>query len=240
MGSKMIVTKSKIKSLQTCPLLFKWQYIDKRKPDISPKITTIGLDVHDIFERFFKYIKLENIPENPLSYFENCMEVPLQYKGIYKEFCKFQTRLWYLTKNKEEFIPLFCEKNIINDGESGKIDVIYTSNKEYTIIDYKSTCGNPTSLRLELNFYKKLCDDSKIFDKPIKYIGSYGYKTGDFFWEEVGTFSYNTMLKKVDEFKKLIPQFKQIEFPKKVGHQCESWCPYKPSCDKLTTQIKLL
>lgn len=227
----IIVSKSKIKTYENCPLLFRWRYIDKRIPDIPPAaVTTIGLDVHQIFNRFYDVIKLEEIPQDPIQYFIDSLHVLLQYQNIYNLFCRFQSKRWKLTKNKEEFMPLLREYKITNNGEVGIIDVVHNDSGEYSVLDYKSSASNPTDLRFELNFYAKILNDSSILDKPVKYIGAYGYKTGDIFYEEINTKSYNLMLKKVDAFKNI--DWENIEFSKVASWAC-NWCQYSLSCAKV-------
>ena len=230
----MNVSKSKIKTLSNCPLLFKWQYIDYRTPDIPPAaVTRIGLDVHDIFNKFFDNIKFEEIPENPLEYFKNALTVLPQYKGIYDIFCLHQTRQWNkLVKynRTNEFIPLLREHKFINNDEVGIIDCVYNDGNDYAILDYKSTASNPTMLRFELCFYAKIVNDSKILDKPVRYIGVYGYRDGSLFYEDINNRSYNLMLKKVDDFK--AKDFSTMDFVKNIGWHC-SWCSYINSCNKV-------
>lgn len=230
----MNVSKSKIKSLENCPLSFKWQHIDHRVPDIPPAaITRIGLDVHDIFNKFFDNIKFGEIPDEPLEYFQNAMMVLPQYKGIYDLFCLHQARRWKKLieyNRRDEFIPLLREHKIINNDETGIIDCVYLDGDNYAVLDYKSSAHNATDLRFELCFYKKVVDDSRILDKPVAYIGAYGYKDGSFFYENINTRSYNVMLKKVEDFKAL--DFSTMEFRKNPGWSC-SWCSYILSCNKL-------
>ncbi len=227
----MNISKSRIKTLESCPLLFKWQYIEKRNPDIpSAVITKIGLDVHNLFDKFYDNINIDKVSENPYEYFKNSMNVLPQYQNIFNLFCKFQAQRWKLTENKDFFMPVLKEKKIINNNETGIIDVVHYDGENYIVLDYKSSANNPTSLRFELNFYAKIIDDSKILDKPIKYISAYGYKDGSFFCEEIGIRSYNVMLKKVEEFRNI--KWDEIQYPKKPGFAC-SWCSYINSCNKL-------
>lgn len=230
----MNVSKSKIKSLENCPLSFKWQHIDHRIPDTPPAaITKVGLDVHDIFNKFFDNIKFSEITDEPLEYFQNAMNVLPQYKAIYNLFCLYQARRWKKLSEynrRDEFLPLLREHKIINNDETGIIDCIYLDGNDYAVLDYKSSASNATDLRFELCFYKHIVDDSKILDKPVMYIGVYGYKTGDFFYESVNTRSYNIMLKKVDDFK--AKDFSTMEFRKNPGYSC-SWCQYILSCNKI-------
>ncbi len=227
----MQISKSKIKTLENCKLLFKWQYIDHRVPDIPPaNITKIGIDIHDIFNHFYDNIKILEVPQNPYEYFVNSMKVLPQYQNIFNLFCKFQSRRWNLTENKEDFLPILKEHKINIDDMVGIIDATFYANKEYVVLDYKSSASNTTNLRFELNFYAKLLSDSKILDRPVKYISAYGYKDGTFFYEEINNRSYNTMIKKVDNFRK--NDWQNMEYPKKIGFYC-SWCEYINSCNKL-------
>lgn len=227
----MNISKSRIKTWENCPALFGYQYVDKRIPDIPPApITKIGIDVHKIFDDFYDNINILNIPENSLEYFQNSMTILPQYRSIFNLFCKFQSQRWKLTKNKEDFLPVLREKKIINDDESGIVDAIHYDGENYIVLDYKSSASNPSNLRFELAFYKRLIDNSHILDKPIKYISVYGYKNGDFFFEEMNNRSYNVMLKKVENFKNI--DFNNLERIKKPGFYC-SFCQYILTCQKV-------
>ena len=231
----MNISKSKIKTLESCPLCFKWQYLDHKKPDIPPAaVTQTGTNVHEIFNNFYDHIKLEEIPEESLEYFKNCMTILPQYKGIFDLFCEFQARRWKYTTNKDEFMPLLKEKKFVNNDEVGVVDVVHVTNGDYVVMDYKSSASNPTNLRFELNYYAKIVNDSNILDKPIKYIAVYGYKDGGIFYEEVNIRSFNIMLKRVDAFGH--NDWENMQYPKKIGYAC-NWCSYILSCNKLELQI---
>jgi len=227
----MNISKSKIKTYESCPLNFKWSYLDKKIPDIpEAAVTKIGINIHDIFDKFYDNINIEKVTENPYEYFVNSMKVLPQYQNIFNLFCMFQARRWIKTKDKTHFIPLLREKKIINNDEVGIIDAVFWDGNEYLVLDYKGSVNNPSNLRFELNFYKKLVDESKILDKPIRYIASYGYKDGSFFCEDIKDRSYNLMLKKIENFKNI--DFKNIEYPKMPGYHC-SYCRYPKSCQKV-------
>jgi len=221
----MLISKSKIKTLQTCPRMFYYQYIEHRRPDVpTADVTIIGLEIHGLFNKFYDNIK-EPIPEEPFEYFINSMEVPLRYKGIWNAFCKMETERY--KKDKEHFFPVLREKMITVEDMRGIIDRIDYNGTDYTIIDYKSNVSNPSNLRFELCFYKMLVDKSGILDKSVQYVGSYGYKTGEVFIEKVKQRSYNSMLKKVEQFRNM--KFKDIEYESKPSYAC-NWCNFRRSC----------
>ena len=229
----MNISKSKIKTLENCPLCFKWQYLEYKKPDIPPAaVTRIGLDIHDIFNKFYDVIKIDEIGDQPLEYFKNSMEILPQYREIFNLFCNFQASRWNNTKDKDTFMPVLKEKKFINKDEVGVVDAIHydCDSKEYMVLDYKSGVSNPTNLRFELNYYAKIVNDANVLDKPVKYIGAYGYKTGEIFCEDIKPRSYNLMLQKIADFRG--NNFETMEFPKKVGFAC-NWCSYLPSCNKI-------
>jgi len=229
----MNISKSKIKTLENCPLCFKWQYLEYKKPDTPPAaVTRIGLDVHDIFNKFYDVIKIDEIGDQPLEYFKNSMEILPQYREIFNLFCNFQASRWNNTTDKTTFIPVIKERKFINKDEVGVVDAVHydCNTGEYMILDYKSGVSNPTNLRFELNYYAKIVNDANVLDKPVKYIGAYGYKTGEIFCEDIKIRSYNLMLQKIADFR--AKKFETMEFPKKIGFAC-NWCSYLPSCNKL-------
>ena len=231
----MRISKSKIITLETCPRLFQWQYIDYRIPDITDNtLALVGTEIHDMFNRFFDKVVIDEIPEkNNYEYFKSLLEVPIYYKSIYDLFCLNESKRYELLEDKEFFIPVLREKKLYSkDGTlSGIIDRVDYHNDEYLIMEYKGDVSGQSRLRFELNFYKNLLDDNNILDKPVKYIAAYGYKSGQMFGPEpIKTISYNTMLKKVKAFSEL--NFKNLVYNKKKNYACETWCPYKISCLK--------
>lgn len=236
MGGKLLISKSKINTLETCPLLFKFQYLEHRVPDI-PKadVTQIGTDIHQIFHDFFDNIKLEEIPDEPYEYFCNAMKVDDRYRRIYNHFCKIETDIYKILKDKKYFMPLLREQEITINDIRGIIDRVDYDGENYSIIDYKSNVSNPSKLRFELCFYKYLIDQANILDAPVKYIGSYGYKDGGIFFEEVNTRSYNLMMKKVDGFRNL--KLDTLQFAPTPGGAC-SWCEYPRSCKQWYEQMR--
>ncbi len=234
----MSISKSKINSLETCPLLFKYQYLEHRKPDV-PKadVTQIGTDIHKIFHDFFDNIKLEEIPEQPYEYFCNSMKVDDRYRRIFNHFCKIETDIFNMLKDKRCFMPVMREKDIIADNFHGIIDRVDWDGEHYSIIDYKSNVSNPSKLRFELNFYKMILEKSQLLDASVEYIGSYGYRDGLVFFEKVNERSYNSMLKKVDAFQKL--DFDKMEFLPKYPEKCPlEWCEYPRSCKQWHEQMR--
>lgn len=234
----MSISKSKINSLETCPLLFKFQYLEHRKPDV-PKadVTQIGTDIHKIFHDFFDNIKLEEIPEQPYEYFCNSMKVDDRYRKTFNHFCKIETDIFNMLKDKRYFMPVMREKDIMVDEFHGIIDRVDWDGEHYTIIDYKSNVSNPSKLRFELNFYKMILEKSQLLDAPVEYIGSYGYRDGLVFFEKVNERSYNNMLKKVDAFQKL--DFSKMEFIPKYQDRCPlGWCEFPQSCQQWKKQMR--
>lgn len=243
----MIISKSKVNLLGTCPRLFKFQVIEHRKPEV-PKadVTQIGIDMHKIFEDFFKAIKFNEIPAKPYEYFCNSMVVKKQYEPMFRHFCKVETEIWNSLENKNYFMPIFTEKKILAGDMNGIIDRVDYDGEDYSIIDYKSTAPmwnpdlkvwepSPSKVRFELCFYANLINQSNILDKPVKFVGSYGYKNGNLFFEPVKDISFKSMLKKVEAFRKT--DFDKIEYPAKPGNACR-WCEFTVSCAEENKQEK--
>lgn len=226
----MNISKSRINLLETCPKQFECKYIKYRAPDIPVQFQgKVGKDIHDIFDKF--YDNIDEIPDEPYDYFVNSMKVLPQYQSIFNGFCLFESERYKTMEHKEFFKPILREKKItLSDGTNGIIDRVDFYNGEYSVLDYKPTVSNPSKVRFELNFYKMILDESGILDTPIKYIASYGYYSGEIFFEEISVRSYNSMLRKVEAFRNL--DFNNIEYPKKESEVCNTWCPYQISCKK--------
>lgn len=229
----MIITKSKINALKTCPLSFKFKYILKQEPDTKPHYyTNTGLDLHNIFHDFFDSITLDQIPENCYDYFCDRLNVKSEYKMLYNKFCEWESMSYKLSK--EHFMPIMREQKVKALDMYGIIDRINFDGHNYSLIDYKSGFYNLSNLRFELCFYKYLVDEAHILDKPIEFIGSYGYNKGEIFFEKVKPRSYKLMLEKVNAFRQI--KFKEIEYSKKIGFHCQ-WCEYRIACSNTEKQL---
>ena len=76
----MIISKSKINNLKSCPLSFKYKYIDRRRKDTPPDtLTLVGTEIHQLFDQFYDTINIEDIPEDAYGYFLGIMPVKIQY-----------------------------------------------------------------------------------------------------------------------------------------------------------------
>lgn len=231
----MKITKSMMKTYKTCPLQFKFKHIDSKSSEVPPaEVTTTGSEIHNIFNKFFDSIDLAKIPDNPYDYFCNVMDVDEKYKSIYYSFCEWEAELYKI--NKESFMPVMREKWVSHDDLIGIIDRVNFNGTDYSIIDYKSSVYNPSEVRFELCLYKYILDHTGLLEKPIKYIGAYGYKDSSKFIEEVKQMSYNLMLKKVEAFRAL--KFDEISYPAKHGWHCK-WCDFPVSCRELKPQRRI-
>lgn len=222
----MRITKSKMKIFKSCPLQFRFKYLDNIPSEVPPAdVTTYGIDIHNIFNNFFDNINISDIPDEPYDYFCNLMSVDEQYKSVYYSFCKWESDLFKI--NKGTFMPVLREKWVSHADLVGIIDRVNFNGTNYSIIDYKPSIYNISELRFELCLYKYLLDSTKLLEKPVKYIGIYGYKDGNKFIEEVKPRSYNLMLQKLNAFRAL--KFNEINYRAKRGWHCK-WCEYPLSC----------
>ena len=228
----MIITKSKIKTYDQIPRLFKYIHIDKLKPD-TPKhfVTNRGLILHDLFKKFFDYVSYENVEGNIFNYFCSAMEVDEKYRLDLNRFCKNEEILYRLKQK-----PIYLEYEIGYDNLFGIIDRINFDGTNYSIIDYKSNVKDIDSYLFELYFYKHIIDLSGLFDKPIKYVGIYGYNDTKLFFEPTKQELSDLMLKKLNSFSDI--DFKNIDFDAIKGRHC-SYCEYKLTCNKEKDQKRL-
>ena len=224
----MLISKSMMNTFKTCPLCFKYKYIDHRFPDtVKSELTLIGTAIHELFHDFFDHVRVDEIPgDEPYDYFVNVMQVPIHFRGIFREFCRFESERWK-KYGREYWMPVLREQEIIHDNLIGIIDRVDYDGEEYTVIDYKGSISNISAIRFELYMYKHILDASGRLDKPVKYIASYAYRTGQFFKEECRDWLYERAMEKINAFREI--DFDNIEYEKREGYHCR-WCEYRRAC----------
>lgn len=245
----MIITKSKLLCYKKCPLQFNFQHNMRIEKDTFPaEVTTKGLDIHNLFNTFFDHQDFTQIPQKYKEIFHKFYEFDIVFSKINKSYYEQKPASKSDTTLKEFMTWDWVKRGSIDSVQEEKIkrehtfkaldlygivDRINYDGNNYTLIDYKSGFYNLSELRFELNFYKYLVDEAKILDKPIEFIGSYGYNNGTIFFERVNPRSYALMLEKVNAFRNI--KFKEITYPKKEGYHCR-WCEYQLACSNTNAQ----
>ena len=155
----MILSKSKVMCFDNCPLKYRFIYVDKlpRKPP-TPALLN-GTKVHSFSENFFDTHKIINnklqfnMPREMNSDMINILE--FEYKRF--NFLRRHNRL-------DLFKPPFIEVHLKDKelGIHGYIDRIEKNRDDtFTLMELKTGNYYPT-VKLELDFYRLLCDSNDI------------------------------------------------------------------------------
>ena len=119
------ISKSKKATFDSCPLSFKFKYLDK-KPEADNPYFIIGIDVHDFIDNFFKVVSAESDGLKNI----NCLKLHpnTEYK---KNVMRFELERWEkISKagfDKTFFYPVLSEKRFIVDNPKliGVVDRVH-------------------------------------------------------------------------------------------------------------------
>lgn len=184
------ISKSKMGCYDDCPRNYSYKYIFHFPVDTEPSsVTIIGIEAHQMLCDFFDIIdikKIQKIKSFDYQYFISLMDEYFDSKNFenkkeleiyYQRFAK------YIATNIEKYdlkesIPIHREKKIYSKKLNlmGIIDVIGYRKNGYYVLDYKS--NENYVKKFELALYAMVVNDSDLLDDKIKWVGSYGYKTG--------------------------------------------------------------
>ena len=253
----MIFSYSALNAYDSCPYKFKLQSIDKIETEI-PEAMQEGTEFHKFAENYFielymknkspkddilKIMKYCNIPitkEKIINHWKNSLKnIENEYE---KDFYVFEgIRLNKIMKNEnvQHYMPMFLEHRFVNKIEGysfkGFIDRIDFSKDIIRIIDYKGTKPKSlTRLRKQLNIYYLLFKQEYPEYNDMKfYIGSYFYKTGEYWEEEISKRSLNSTKKWVQKTCELILNdntYQKKISPYTCGNTPKYSCQFKSIC----------
>ena len=215
----MAISKSKAMCFDNCPLKYRFIYIDKLPRQPAGPALENGIKVHDFSESFFDRCKIENnnlnfnMPKDMNNDMLNIMEI--EHKRF--NFLKHHKRLDLF---KPKFLEIHLEDKDLN--LHGYIDRI-EENRDgtLTLMELKTGKQYPT-VKLELDFYRLLCDSNAIdisshaviysrdaMVKPIKFTG------------------YNKIKKIINN---LTTAIDNDDFKPKKNKWCH-WCEFKDLCE---------
>jgi len=155
----MKLSKSKIKTFETCPFLFKLKYVDGTLQDgIKNDAMIRGIDIHEMLDTYFKPksqektdIKIKDIKQ--LN--EEIQKHPKfeEHREAISNFINFNERM-------SNIIPIYTEETLEDDTYNlkGIIDrVNMTTDGKLVLLDYKTGQKHPiTDYRFELALYTYL------------------------------------------------------------------------------------
>ena len=235
-GDKMYLSKSKIDCLMSCPLKFKYQYIDKIKTtNESPAFLGEGQDLHELFEKTYSEMRGKELtPENLKKTIKN---LALTYKVEHR---KIDLLNWYnfnvdLIK-KTKFFPEMTEKFVASKEMQmrGIIDCVRENGNKVIMIDYKTGKDNGIAPhRFQHAIYKTLYEIMFPNKKKITHWSNWYSQTGNFYIEECKSISIKARLKKVAKAEKMVEEkvWETQEIKRGSLWACK-YCPFFDICFK--------
>jgi hypothetical protein len=213
-----------------CPYQFQLKYILEEPGEAPAEITSKGLKLHELFDRFY-----------------DCsfsMEEAAEKVGVDKEFLeKYRMHIWsfYDFNNRimyekdegipsaESTIPLAREVKIEHKNWKGVLDRVDDINGKIVITDYKTTTGNNLSfVRDELILYADLwqyATDINTDEIGVLFTGNNNNPR-----EAISQEHIRIMMTRLEnEIINIQDEISTGVFEKKPGRVC-SFCPYSKKC----------
>lgn len=255
-----IYSHSRISCYEQCPLKFRYQYIDRIRPETGETIETfLGSRVHETLEKLYTDLKFEKYPElqELLHYYNKRWDeeyndgilivreeyTPENYRKMGERYITDYYNT-YKPFNHSRTIALETEYTVpIDDEENYKmhvrIDRLAINDGVYEIHDYKTSNNLPgqdyfdNERQLALYAYGVKCKFSDA--KKIRLIWHYLA----FNKEMVSTRTDNDLEDLRKETLKLINEIEnKDEFPSRESSLC-SWCEYKTLCPRFRHLFKI-
>lgn len=244
----MRMSKSKVLTFQQCPRKFKYDYIDGLSYDRDEPLPgtplKIGLDVHEIFEWYYKQEEAALISRPYyISIIDILMEHPLVIPEYYKfleNFAKFNVRL-IEEKGIPGYLPVGVELKLHDENLdlNGIMDVVYEGEDGKIIMDYKT--GRPKPIGdylLELTLYKILYEN--VTGEKVSHCGIYFPKNDSIRMakvlrpgqdppEKMPLITLEDEFMALDVLDYVNHQIEKKNFPAKPGFLCR-YCDYENMC----------
>lgn len=234
----MRMSKSKVLLYSQCPRKFQFRHILKIPEPMHPA-ARIGIDVHDICDKFFDKIDLntKNAEEHFVQVIKQMTPIDACEKMILylTNFCNYEIKRFNEMEDKTNYIPKFreVEFNMKEHNIKGFVDRIDKTPEGYVLLDYKT--GVPKNMRehmYELSLYAKGVEEEKGI--KIAKIGVLKLKNKNKILD-LSDVSENDRTKALDLTLKVRQLVAEEEFDKNVGNHCFYQCPenYKSLCRKI-------
>lgn len=247
----MYISKSKKQCYDSCPLAFRYNYIDKLPQKENPWFIT-GIDVHEFIDHLFDVViplddgELQNISQ--LKYHPN---------GDYKKnVVKFEIQRWKAIHDagfdKSFFIPVEKEKKwqiekpkligIVdrvhkcckadpfapNHPEFENSQLVITENK--TGVMTKAKCHD---YEKDLLWYKIIMEIAKPELAPIKWGAIYFPESNHVHHCELTVENCRKLAKEINKVReKIRAAIESNDFPATPSKKACEWCQYKSNCEK--------
>ena len=236
------LSASKIKVFNTCPLKYKYQYIDCIPSFDKSKQMQMGLLIHKVLENFHKNnkITLDELKKLLNIYWDRSFYSCEQENEQNKEDAIMMLENYWNYIDKTQLGMGYYEYefsfNIDNIELIGKCDRINIDNdNNVTIIDYKtsknSVSKNILKKDIQLNIYAlflykhgiQIDSSSKIKVIPKEIIMLYLKKDKP---EVLITLNNEDLNKAIDDIKSISSEIKSSSYKPNKGRHCD-WCDYK-------------
>lgn len=258
----MYISKSKKKLFDTCPLAFKFSYIDKIEQ--APNVYfEVGIEVHDFIEKFFNTVeiddKMELVGLSRINFHANMPYVENVY-SYKKNVARFEIQRWEKIKEagfgSDFFFPVMNEKEfkINNPKLVGIVDRVHkcmkTDKFAYAHEDFKdgdlviveNKTGKPTSNKImgyeeDLLWYKIIIEIAHPELAPLKW-GSiyfpYNNATHNF---RLSQSACRTLAESIKKTRQQIQEnIESGEWEAKPSPKNCKWCSFNKICS--VAQIK--
>lgn len=159
----LVLSYTSLTDHNTCPLKYKFRYIDKLDYRIDRPYLSFGRSIHDALGYFYKLDQKERTLENLKKYFESTW-LTVGYSSI-EEQLDYKRRGWRILENF--FEKMGKDVNIVSTEEyfkvpiedfllSGRIDRIDRKQNGIEIVDYKTGIYDPKPENLKNDLQLKI------------------------------------------------------------------------------------
>ncbi|MBM3199654.1 PD-(D/E)XK nuclease family protein [Candidatus Woesearchaeota archaeon] len=259
----MIYSPSRLSTFETCPLKFRFQYIDKiETPEEEGVEAFLGSRVHETLEKLYKDLKFlkENSLQDLLDYFDKQWNKNWNDSIIivHKEYTPENYRklgVKYVTDYYNRFKPFNQDKTIATErritiklddkGEykmQGYIDRIAYKDGYYEVHDYKTNANLPLEEYLirdrQLSLYSIALLKDYQDAKKVKQVWHFLAFDKDVTLEKNKKELEQLRKDTIALIKKIEASKKRNDFPAQTSRLCD-WCEFKPQCPEWKHLYKL-
>lgn len=208
----MRLSASGINCYEWCPKKFKLQYIDKLKSKTKSPALKKGIELHELFEKFYDDLAKEKMI-NEETLMRTVKEIPVEFASKYsnhiQNFLDFNIKTLGKLENKNYIFPLATELKIYDEELDfvGVIDAVFTDGKNILVLDYKTgkpSIAIPEHYKLQLCVYKHLWD----IENPKLKVTHWGLLYSD---STIG--SHNPIIEKAnpEEMQEMYKKIKEVK-----------------------------
>jgi CRISPR/Cas system-associated exonuclease Cas4 (RecB family) len=249
------ISKSKKKLYESCPLAFKFNYVDK-VPQAENYAFTIGTDVHEFIENFFNIVEIDdNEVRNvsKLQFYPNT-----DYK---KNVVRFELERWDKIKaegkQKEFFFPVANEQSYTTESPklTGIVDRIHKccktdpfappeqDFKDGDLVIVENKTGVPSKSKCEgyqqdVLWYKLLAEISYPELAPIKWSAIYFPKTNYVFHSRLDTDACRALAQQIHRVRdNILHSLRNDDWKPSPSPESCNWCGFKHICEHVQNKI---